>query len=226
MVKKAICLLSGGLDCVVAMSKFINDYKIHAITFDYGQKASKMEIESSKEICKKVGASHTVIDLKWLGDISKSSLTSNKKIPSLNINDLNNLDKCYESAEAVWVPGRNLLFTAIAISFAEAENCEKIIVGFNMEEGETFPDNSKEFLNKFNELISVGSNEKIAIESAVIDLDKKDIVKLAHKLNSPIELSYSCYEGGMNHCGICESCIRRKRAFKMSKINDPTIYEN
>ncbi|MCC7553340.1 MAG: 7-cyano-7-deazaguanine synthase QueC [Methanobacteriaceae archaeon] len=223
-MKKVIGVLSGGLDSTVAISKY-KDWEIQGITFDYGQKAAKMEINSSKEICKKLGGKHSVINLKWLSNISKSALTTDKKIPKLDDDDLDDLEKCKSSAKSVWVPARNLVFTSIAISFAEAETAEKIIVGWDKEEASTFPDNSKEFLNSFNELIKIGSPDDIKIEAPAIDLDKKEIVELGLKLDAPMELSYSCYEGLKNHCGICESCRRRKRAFKIAGIEDPTIYE-
>ncbi|MDO5815552.1 MAG: 7-cyano-7-deazaguanine synthase, partial [Methanobrevibacter sp.] len=82
------------------------------------------------------------------------------------------------------------------------------------EEGETFPDNSKEYLDEFNELISVGSPEKIRIEAPAINLNKEEIVNLGVEVGAPMELSYSCYKGEDEPCGVCESCMRRKRAFK------------
>jgi 7-cyano-7-deazaguanine synthase len=226
MIKKAIAVLSGGLDSTVATAKFSSEYEIHGLTFDYGQKASTQEISSSRKICEKLNAKHTVMDVKWLGEISKSSLTSENDIPNLSEKDLDDLDKTKESASSVWVPGRNILFTAIAISFAEAEGAQKIIVGWDKEEAETFPDNSKEFLEKYNELLQIGSPYNIDIEAPAIDLNKEEIVELGIKINAPIDLSYSCYTGDKKHCGICESCMRRKRAFKKLNINDPTIYEN
>lgn len=224
--KKAIAVLSGGLDCTVATSVFAKDYEIHALTFDYGQKAVKEEIKAAKSICKKWGAKHTVMDLKWLGEISNSALTSNEEVPQLDKNKLDDLETCNDTAAKVWVPGRNLLFTAIATSFAESEGAEKIIVGWDEEEAATFPDNSKEFLNGLNNVLDVGSPIDIKIEAPDIDLSKKGIVELGKKLNAPMELSYSCYLGNEKHCGLCESCMRRKRAFKEARIEDPTEYEN
>ncbi|MCF0226187.1 MAG: 7-cyano-7-deazaguanine synthase QueC [Methanobrevibacter sp.] len=226
MGKKAISVLSGGLDCTVATSVYANDYDIHAITFDYGQKSVEREIKASKEICNKMGFEHTVIDLKWLGKISDSSLTSNNDIPELNENELDDLEVCRETAGSVWVPGRNTVFTAIAISFAESINAEIIIVGWDKEEANTFPDNSKEFLESFNKLIKVGSPDNIEVKAPAIDLDKDEIVKLGQKVNAPMDLSYSCYLGEDDHCGVCESCMRRKRAFKKAKIKDKTKYTN
>ena len=213
-MKKAISVFSGGLDCTVATSVYDKDYEIHAITFDYGQKAVTQEIKASQRICEKMGWTHEVIDLPWLSNISNSSLNTSEDIPEVSIDDLDNLDKSSETASNVWVPARNTVFTSIALSYAESIGAEIIIVGWNNEEGATFPDNSKEFLEEFNRLIEVGSPEKIRIEAPCIDLNKEDLVELGVKVGAPMKLSYSCYKGEDEPCGVCESCVRRNRAFK------------
>ena len=82
-MKKAISVLSGGLDCTVATSVYSKDYEIHAITFNYGQKSFKRELQASKEICEKMGFKHYVIDLPWLAQISTSSLNTDEDIPEI-----------------------------------------------------------------------------------------------------------------------------------------------
>ena len=225
-MKKAISVLSGGLDCTVATSVFSKDHEIHAITFNYGQKAFKRELQAAREICDKMNWTHEVIDLPWLAQISNSSLNTSEEIPELSEEDLDNIEKSSQSASSVWVPARNMVFTSIAVSYAESIGAEKIIVGWDAEEAATFPDNSKEFLEAFNELIEVGSPDKIRIEAPAIDLNKEEIVELGLKVGAPIELSYSCYKGDDKHCGVCESCMRRKRAFKSLGVEDISEYEN
>ena len=217
-MKKAISVLSGGLDCTVATCVFDEEYEIHAITFDYGQKAVKQEINASKSICEKMGWTHEVIDLPWLSNISTSSLNTDADIPELGEDELDDLDKSSETASNVWVPARNTVFTSIALSYAESIGAEIIIVGWNGEEGATFPDNSKQYMEKFNELIDVGSPDKIRIEAPAIDLNKEEIVELGIEVGAPMELSYSCYKGDDKPCGVCESCMRRKRAFEKLNI--------
>lgn len=213
-MKKAISVFSGGLDCTVATSIFDKDYEIHAITFDYGQKAASQEIKVSKRICSEMGWNHEVIDLPWLSNISNSSLNTAEDIPEVSESDLDNLDKSSQTASNVWVPARNTVFTSIGLSYAESIGAEIIIVGWNNEEGATFPDNSKEYLEEFNKLVSVGSPEKIRIEAPCIDLNKEELVELGVKVGAPMNLSYSCYKGEDEPCGVCESCVRRTRAFK------------
>ena len=213
-MKKAISVFSGGLDCTVATCVYDNDYEIHAITFNYGQKAFAQELKASRKICEKMGWTHEVIDLPWLSDISNSSLNTDDNIPEVSEDDLDDLDKSSETASNVWVPARNTVFTSIALSYAESIGAEIIIVGWNNEEGLTFPDNSEEFLNEFNELIKVGSPDKIRIEAPAINLNKEELVELGVKVGAPMKLSYSCYKGEDEPCGVCESCVRRNRAFK------------
>jgi 7-cyano-7-deazaguanine synthase len=213
-MKKAISVFSGGLDCTVATCVYDKDYEIHAITFNYGQKAFNQELKASKNICEKMGWRNEVIELPWLSKISTSSLNTCEDIPEVNEDDLDDADKSGETASSVWVPARNTVFTSIALSYAESIGAEIIIVGWNGEEGETFPDNSKEYMDEFNELISVGSPDKIRIEAPAINLNKEEIVELGVEVGAPMNLSYSCYKGGDEPCGICESCMRRKRAFK------------
>ena len=213
-MKKAISVFSGGLDCTVATCVYDKDYEIHAITFNYGQKAFTQELKASKKICEEMGWSHEVIALPWLSNISNSSLNTDEDIPELSENDLDDLDKSSQTASNVWVPARNTVFTSIALSYAESIGAEIIIVGWNNEEGLTFPDNSEEFLNEFNELIKVGSPDKIRIEAPAINLNKEELVELGVKVGAPMKLSYSCYKGEDEPCGVCESCVRRNRAFK------------
>lgn len=222
-MKKAISVLSGGLDSLVATCVY-KDCDIHTITFNYGQKSFNQELKASKEICEQMDLKHMIIDLPWLCEISNSSLNTGE-IPTLTNDELNNSEKCQENARSVWVPARNMVFTSIATSFAESIGAEIIIVGWDKEEACNFPDNSKKFLNNFNKLINVGSPNEIEIKAPLIDLNKDEIVKLGHEISAPMQLSYSCYTGRDQHCGICESCMRRKRAFKKAKIKDLTKYE-
>ncbi len=220
MKPRAISVFSGGLDSTVATSYLKDKYDIHALTFDYGQRSARMEIKSAKAICEKLNMKHTIMELPWLSNLGKSALTSDEKVPELRLDQLDSKEICNDTARKVWVPGRNLVFTAIANSFSEAYSAEAIIVGWDHEEAATFLDNSKEFLNSFNELLKVGSIYNTKIEAPLIDKNKKEIVQLGVEINAPLNLSYSCYMGEEEPCGICESCMRRKRAFQSAGVSD------
>ena len=222
---KGISVLSGGLDCTVATSIYARDYDLTAITFNYGQQSLSQEIKHAKLICEELNMKHVVIDLPWLKEISNSSLTSDEEIPEIEDSDLDNYDVALQTAKSVWVPARNTVFCSIALAYAESINAEIIIVGWDYEEAVTFPDNSKEYLDAFNETIKYGSFDDIEIKAPLIEMDKVDIVKKGEEINAPMHLSYSCYVGKEKHCGTCESCKRRKRAFAKADVVDCTNYE-
>ncbi|OED30440.1 7-cyano-7-deazaguanine synthase QueC [Methanosphaera sp. WGK6] len=222
---RGITVLSGGLDSTVATSIYSEKYDLTALTFNYGQQSLEKEVSHAKKICSKLNMKHIIIDLPWLNKISNSTLTTNDEIPKILEKDLDNLDITRETAKSVWVPARNTIFCSIALAYAESIKAEIIIVGWDYEEARTFPDNSKEYLNAFNETIKYGSFDNIKIKAPLIDMTKEDIVNTGKKYNAPMNLSYSCYTGHEKHCGVCESCKRRKRAFIQANINDPTEYE-
>ncbi|MDY2744214.1 7-cyano-7-deazaguanine synthase QueC [Methanosphaera sp.] len=225
MTKKGITVLSGGLDSTVATSIYAEEYDLTALTFNYGQQSFDQEVKHAKLLCEKLGMHHAVIDLPWLEHISTSSLTSDEKIPEPSDDDLDDYDAALETAKSVWVPARNTVFCSIALAYAESIHAEIIIVGWDYEEAVTFPDNSKDYLDAFNKTIKYGSFDNIEIKAPLIDMNKEDIVSKGHEVNAPMELSYSCYTGNEKHCGVCESCKRRRRAFIKVNIDDPTEYE-
>ena len=209
--KKAIILLSGGLDCVCALSKIVKNYNyILALTFDYGQKAFKKEAFAAQKICEFYNIQHKIIKLDWLKNITETSLVSDKKIPE-NI-DLQAEVATIESAKNVWVPNRNSVFINIAAAFLDAKDGGDIIIGANCEEAQTFSDNSKKFINAINKSLRFSCRKNVEVIAPLIDLNKAEIADLALKNSAPLELINSCYEDVEGHCGKCESCLRLKRA--------------
>lgn len=202
MMSKGIILLSGGLDSLVSLG--LGGYGVSlALTFDYGQKSVKDEIDASRKICEYYGMEHKVIKLDWLKNITHTALVSDEQLP----------DKIDEnSAKNVWVPNRNGLFLNIAGSFADAENYDYILIGANKEEAQTFPDNTKEFIERVNAEFEFSTRKHPKVIAPLINYDKNDIVKLALENDIPLKLVKSCYAGGERHCGKCESCIRLKNA--------------
>jgi len=221
-MSSAISILSAGMDSAVATALLASEYEIHALTFDYGQRSAAMEIEHARKLAKHLGIEHTTIELPWLGRLGGSALTAGGEIPSPA--DLDDREECLETARRVWVPGRNIVFTAIGVSFAEALDADAVIVGWDLEEAETFPDNSAEFLDAFNRLLGIGTLRGVEVRAPLIGMTKREIVEVGSAVDLPFELTYSCYSGGEVHCGVCESCMRRRRAFKLAGVDDPTEY--
>ena len=214
---KSIILLSGGLDSLVSLGLKKEELNIElAITFDYGQKSAQKEILASKKICDYYGLKHEVINLVWLKEITKTALVSDKNVPSGK-----ELDNPENSAKSVWVPNRNGLFLNIAASYADAQGYDCILIGANKEEGQTFPDNTQDFIDAVNKEFGYSTLVKPVVVAPLINCNKNDIVMLALKNNIPLELTMSCYNGGDKHCGICESCVRLKHALQ---TNGDTYY--
>lgn len=205
---KSIILLSGGLDSLVSLGLKKDELNIDlAITFDYGQKSVAKEVLASKTICDYYKISHKIIKLDWLKEITQTSLVSDEKIPTQN--DLTMDEK---SAKSVWVPNRNGLFLNIAGCFADSYGYNYILIGANKEEGQTFPDNTQEFVDAVNNSFNYSTLNSAKVVAPLINYDKNDIVMLGMTKGVPLELVMSCYQDDKGHCGICESCLRLKRA--------------
>lgn len=203
---KGIILLSGGLDSLVSLGIGIEKYGISlALTFDYGQKAVEQEISTSKNICDYYKIEHKEIKLDWLKEVTHTALVSNEDLPE-------GIDNPEQSAKSVWVPNRNGLFLNIAGSFADGNDYDYIIIGANKEEGQTFPDNTQEFIDKINAEFEYSTQKHPKVVAPLINSDKNDIVKLALEHKIPLEFVRSCYASGEKHCGKCESCTRLKNA--------------
>ena len=212
MIKnKSIILLSGGLDSLAALGVCKDDYGIElALTFDYGQKSAKYEIESSKRICDYYNIKHKVITLDWLKDITHTALVSGNDIPTDNLGT-------EDSAKNVWVPNRNGLFLNIAASFADSFGYNYIIFGANKDEGKTFSDNTEEFRERISEVFEYSTLQKPKVFAPLINYTKDDIVKVAIEKSVPLEFTRSCYDSHKIHCGKCESCCHLKRALINNK---------
>jgi 7-cyano-7-deazaguanine synthase len=206
MRPKSIILLSGGLDSTVSAeiaSK--RTQPLFAITFDYGQRAAKMEMAASKKICRLLKIKHKVVRLPFFKEFKKSAmLSSRKKVAVSKFNKL----------QDVWIPNRNGLFINVAACYAEYYGARLIVTGFNREEAREFPDNSARFLQAVGKSLSHSTLGKVRVRSYVADLSKREIYKRGLKLGAPLEYVYSCYLGGKEMCGKCASC---KRFIKASK---------
>ncbi|KAF5415164.1 MAG: 7-cyano-7-deazaguanine synthase [Candidatus Methanogaster sp.] len=219
---RSVILLSSGLDSAVAFKRaYDRCSELLALTFDYGQRAAANEIEHATWICRKFDVPHEVIELPWLRNFG-GALTDASALPELAEHELDS-GASVDSARRVWVPARNLLFLSIAAGYAENSGYELITVGFDAEEAATFPDNSSEFAKRFNRVLEYGTLKPLVIDAPLIDLDKAGIVRLGVAIDAPLALSWSCYESGDLPCGLCESCLRRARAFAEAGAKDPGL---
>lgn len=209
-MKKAIILLSAGLDSLTALSLARKEFTIVcALTMDYGQRAAKREITMAKKIAAYYKIPHIVIRLPWYAKIIQSALVNRKvKVPQIQ----NAIDGNLKTARSVWVPNRNGLFLNIAAAYAESLGAGTIIAGFNKEEAVTFPDNSLAYCRATDKALSFSTQNKVKVKNYFFKKDKKQIYALAVKNGAPLQYVWPCYHGGSKMCGTCESCQRFLRA--------------
>lgn len=213
MAKKAqsIVLLSGGLDSVVALTLTLKHSLVKlALTFNYGQRAAGKEIRAARKICSALRVPHQVVRLPWLKALGGSALTDeSRKLPGPS-----RLTEsiCRKTAKSVWVPGRNTVFISIALAYAEALKCSRIVAGLNREEGATFPDNSAAYADAMNGALREAASGAITLDCPLIKLNKVQIMKSARRIGAPVKQVWPCYDGGAKLCWRCESCLRFKRA--------------
>ncbi|MEM2991271.1 MAG: 7-cyano-7-deazaguanine synthase QueC [Halobacteria archaeon] len=220
---KAFVLLSSGLDSTVAFKKALDEFEeVRCLTFDYGQKARLRELEYSKKICSLFKVKHSIIKLPWLAKF-KGSLTQSNKLPELKEEDLDIEAKIKESSAQVWVPARNTVFLSIAASYCENFEFNAIVAGFDAEEAASFSDNSAQFISSFNAMLKYGVRRHIEVIAPLIEMNKAEIAALGIEIKAPLEWSWSCYTSNKFPCGKCESCARRKRAFKAIGRKDPLL---
>ncbi|MGD2183186.1 7-cyano-7-deazaguanine synthase QueC [Lusitaniella coriacea] len=210
MKPKAVVLLSGGLDsATVAAIARSDGYDAIALSFRYGQRHLK-ELQAAQKIAQYLGIQdHFIIDVN-LAQWGGSSLTDlSQTLPQEGVNP--------DSIPSTYVPGRNTVFIAIALSLAEAKNAEAIYLGINAVDYSGYPDCRPEYLEAYQRLANLSS--KAGIEGNAPQLiaplvrdSKVEIVKRALAFGVPIELTWSCYQGGEKPCGLCDSCRIRDRA--------------
>jgi len=227
-MKKAVCLLSGGLDSSVALAiaKF-EGYEIYALTFFYNQKHSR-ELESAKKIARYFKVKeHKILNIP-LNEIGISALTDrNVEIPTKkNYNEI----KRKKEIPPTYVPSRNIIFLSYALAYAETLDADAIFIGVNQIDYSNYPDCRKEFIQKFQEVAKIGTKrgiegKEIEIKTPLINLKKAEIIRKGFSLKVPFELTWSCYKGKEKACGKCESCVLRLKGFEEVGLEDPLEYE-
>lgn len=215
---RSVLLLSGGLDSAANLALCAErDEAVLALTVDYGQRAFEPELRAARSLCEYYGVRHERLDLRWLGRLGGSSLTSYEQdVPQIATHLLDDARTTQATAKAVWVPNRNGVLINVAAAYAERLGAARVVVGFNAEEAATFPDNSAEFLRRSSDALAYSSGQgAVSVHCYTTDWDKKRIVAELRGLTThpfPFDRIWSCYHGGSTPCGSCESCRRLARA--------------
>jgi 7-cyano-7-deazaguanine synthase len=183
------------------------------LTFDYGQRSAAAEARAAQAMAGRHGLPWRSMSLPWLGaaalQAGSALMDGGRELPRPKGAALGDA----ASAAAVWVPARNLVFIAVAAAIAESQGADCLLAGFNREEAETFPDNSVEFVHAMDQVLALGTRNRITVCSPTLQMDKVQIVARARELGLGAEDFWSCYGGGPAPCGTCESCRRSEAAW-------------
>jgi 7-cyano-7-deazaguanine synthase len=221
MKKKAVVLVSGGMDSLVTAAIAGQDYELAFLHLNYGQRTQKRELRSFIDIADYYNVKERlVVDVKYLSEIGGSLLTDRtKEISKANLNN--------QGIPNTYVPFRNANILSIAVSWAEVIGAGKIYIGAVEEDSSGYPDCREVFYKAFNDVIRVGTkpDSNITIETPVIHLKKHEIVIKGSELQVPFELTWSCYQNDEKACGECDSCALRLKGFELAGISDPIEYE-
>lgn len=218
--KKAVVLLSGGLDSATALYMALaRGYECHCLTFDYGQR-HKREIKSAAAIAKGRKSGYRIVRLEfpWNGS---ALLDKDMVLPERGIKEI-----MREGIPATYVPARNVIFLSIAAGYAEAIGAGAIFIGANSRDYSGYPDCRGRFFKAFAAALKAGTragceSSGIKIQVPLIRMSKAEIIKAGMRLKVPYGLTWSCYRGGRRPCGRCDSCRLRAKGFKEAGAKDP-----
>lgn len=220
-MKKAIVLLSGGLDSTTALYLAKNQGfdELYAITFLYGQKHDK-ELKSAQAVAKAVGVKeHKIVNLllnQWHG----CSLTD----PDMEVKDG---DAERTDIPDTYVPARNMVFLSVAASWADALDITDIFIGVSEVDYSGYVDCREEFIKAMEQAVNLGTvlgaekKQHITIHAPFMHMTKAEEVKLGEQLDVDFGLTWTCYRGGDKPCGTCDSCLLRAKAFEEAGVTDP-----
>lgn len=221
-IKKAVVLLSGGLDSMVTAARALEDgFEVHALTVDYGQR-HRIELESAKRIARELGLASQVqiaLDLRAFGG---SALTDSIDVPKSGVG---------EAIPVTYVPARNLVFLALTTACAEAAGASDVFIGVNALDYSGYPDCRPEFIASFSETARLGTKAGVegapfTIHAPLQNMTKADIANECNRLRLDPAWSWSCYDPTLDGkaCGDCDSCRLRKKGFEEAGITDSTAY--
>ncbi|AKL96366.1 7-cyano-7-deazaguanine synthase 2 [Clostridium aceticum] len=219
-MKKAVVLLSGGLDSTTCMAVAKNEgYELYPISFDYNQR-HKRELALAKKIADYYGAEgHKIISMENVGGSALTDMSID--VPAY---------KGDHQIPITYVPARNILFLSYALGYAEVIGAEAIVIGVSAVDYSGYPDCRPEFIEAFQKVVDVGTaagveGKSIKIITPLIHLSKAETIELGHQLGAPYHLTTSCYNGEEEACRVCDSCVLRLKGFEEAKLEDPIVYK-
>jgi len=226
MTKKAVVLLSGGLDSATTLALAQQQgFSLQTLSFDYGQRHQR-EVEAAAALAQHYHVERqqrVTIDLRAFGG---SALTANIPVP----HDRSVVDMS-QDIPITYVPARNTVFLSFALAYAEVSGADDIFLGINAIDYSGYPDCRPEYLAAFEKMANLATKattqdgRTFHIHAPLMYMDKAQIVRTGTELNVPYELTWSCYEGDTLACGTCDSCLLRLNGFAEAGRTDPIAYK-
>ncbi|MCT9096420.1 7-cyano-7-deazaguanine synthase QueC [Haloarchaeobius sp. HME9146] len=219
--KRAVVLASGGMDSATAAYEAKSrGYELYLLHTSYGQNTEAREYECARRLAEEVHAADFLhIETSHLAKIGASSLTDDDI-------DVEDADPDSDEIPSSYVPFRNANLLSMAVSYAEANDCEAVFIGAHSEDFAGYPDCRPAFFEAFEKLVDVGTKPetKISIEAPFVEWSKTDIAARGVELDVPYEHTWSCYRANEPACGTCDSCAFRLEAFQNVGVRDPIEY--
>lgn len=218
--EKAVVLVSGGMDSCVTAAIAAQTYTLAFLHASYGQRTERRERKAFEDIANFYGVQERLVThLDHFRQMGGSSLTD----PAIPVAEANLTRRQLPST---YVPFRNTHLLAVGVSWAEIIGAKKVFIGAVWDDSSGYPDCRPEYYQVFNELVRVGTRPESGIEivTPVIHLKKHEIVRQGIELGAPLHLTWSCYQGEEEACGVCASCVLRQRAFAQAGVEDPIAY--
>ena len=226
MTKKAVILVSGGLDSATTLAIAKDQgYDCYAMSFDYGQR-HQIELKSALTLSTEMGAlDHKVIKL-GLSDIGGSALTDNNIAVPQHVSD-----DIEEGIPVTYVPARNTVFLSLALGWAEVLDADAIFIGVNAVDYSGYPDCRPEYIEAFQTMANLATKagvegKRIEIKTPLIHLSKAEIIQKGTALGVDYSKTLSCYapDSDGRACALCDSCHLRQQGFEAANLPDPTVY--
>ncbi len=219
---KTLVLLSGGLDSTVLVGHLLDTGSpgsVSAVSFDYGQR-HRIELTAAATVAGHYGIDHTVVDLSAVGALlSGSALTDDSvDVPLGHYAD--------PTMKTTVVPNRNAIMLMVAVGIASARGIDRVATAVHGGDHPVYPDCRPEFIfaaDMVARKATVGFGD-VRVVAPFMHGDKTDIARAGALIGAPMELSWSCYQGGVVHCGACGTCVERAEAFRDAGVSDPTRY--
>ncbi len=222
--RKAVCLLSGGLDSSTALAWARREgFDCYALSFDYGQR-HRVELEAARRIAQVLGAVEHVIVRIDLAQFGGSALTADLPVPKGR-----SPEEMASQIPVTYVPARNTIFLAVALGWAEVLGAADLVIGVNALDYSGYPDCRPEFIEAFERLANLATKAgvegrlRLKVHTPLIHLTKAAIVRLAAELGVDFRFTHSCYDPHPDGrpCGACDACLLRRKGFAEAGLVDP-----